>query len=270
MHSEENQPTKNRGIWLVVWSETSTIGKAAESALFKGFDIIQTSKDNQSGERIYLNISDIQSIKWFIKEFMIKYPEKKIKVLFLNAGKMIIWDTLHRGNFFVRANEWDQDINTHMHNIVLVEYLQTEWIIDKETKIIYNASTQIFAAREWFEDYARLKSIVSNMLLNNKALDITVLALSMVKWSYMTSELEKIMKEKWNDIDLYIKKNMPEWQPTLNKVTKITEKIIENKEITKGKIVVLDWWRIKTLGIEIPSECIYFDEESDSFKAIQK
>ena len=79
MHPEQQE--ENKEIWLVVWSETSTIGKAAESALLRNFNIIKTSKENKEGERIFLDISDVESIKWFIKNFVIKYPERKIKIL---------------------------------------------------------------------------------------------------------------------------------------------------------------------------------------------
>ena len=260
----------DKEIWLVVWSETSTIGKAAEKALLKNFNVIKTSKENKEGERIYLDISDVGSIKWFIENFVIKYPWRKIKVLFLNAGNMVKWDTIHRWNFFERSNAWDKDINTNVYNLLLVESLERAWIIDKDTKIIYNASTQIFKAREWLEDYAKLKSMVSNILLSDSNLDVTVLALSLVQWSHMTEEFEKMIEKKWLQMNDYIKENMPEWQPTLDQVTYITEKIIENREATKGKVICLDWWRIKLLGIPIPEECIYFDTESDTFRNIQK
>jgi hypothetical protein len=94
---------------------------------------------------------------------------------------MIFGDTIHRGNFFRRSNEGDKDINTHMYNLVLVESLERAGIIDKTTKIIYNASTQIFGAREGLEDYAKLKSMVANILLSDETLDITILALSLVQ-----------------------------------------------------------------------------------------
>ncbi len=262
--------SQHKEIWLVVWSETSTIGKAAEHALLKNFNIIKTSKEKKEWERIYLDITDTKSITWFIQNFLQKYPWKKIQVLFLNAGNMILWDTLHRWNFFRRSNEGDKNINTHIYNLVLVESLERANIIDKDTKIIYNASTQIFEARAWFEDYAKLKSMVTNILLSDDMLDITILALSLVEWSHMAKEFEKIIKEKWEDIASYIKKNMPEWQPTNDQITYITEKIIENKEATKGKIVCLDWWRIKSLDIDIPEECIYFNEKTNTFVPISK
>lgn len=266
----KEQSDIHKWIWLVVGSETSTIGKAAEDALVKNFINIKTSKENKAGERIYLDICDTKSIKWFIQEFVKKYPWEKIKVLFLNAGNMILGDTIHRGNFFRRSNEGDKDINTHIYNLVLVESLERAHIIDKETKVIYNASTQIFKARTWFEDYAKLKSMVTNILLSDENLDVTILSLSLVQWSHMANAFEEIMKKKWGNIDEYIKKNMPEWQPTTDQVSYITEKIIENKEATKGKIVCLDGWRIKSLGRDIPPECIYFDEKTDKFKAISQ
>ena len=264
----KNGINEEKEIWLVVWSETSTIGKAAENALLKNFSVIKTSKENKEGERIYLDICDTSSIKWFIQNFIKKYPWKKIKILFLNAGNMIIWDTIHRGNFFRRSNEGDKNINTHLYNLVLVESLERAWIIDSKTKIIYNASTQIFAAREWLEDYAKLKGMVANILLSDTNLDVSILSLSLVKWSHMTDEFEKLIKNKWWNIHEHIQKHMPEWQPTLDQVEYITEKILEHKEATKGKIICLDWWRIKSLGIAIPPECIYFDKKADTFKAI--
>lgn len=59
----------------------------------------------------------------------------------------MLGDSIHRGNFFRRSNAGDKDINTHIYNLVLVESLERADIIDKDTKVIYNASTQIFEAR---------------------------------------------------------------------------------------------------------------------------
>ncbi|HMS91313.1 MAG TPA: hypothetical protein PKC87_03780, partial [Candidatus Absconditabacterales bacterium] len=73
--------SQHKEIGLVVGSETSTIGKAAEHALLKNFNIIKTSKEKKEGERIYLDITDTKSITGFIQDFLQKYPGKKIQVL---------------------------------------------------------------------------------------------------------------------------------------------------------------------------------------------
>lgn len=258
----------NQELWLVVGSETSTIGQAAETALLKNFNVIKTSK-NENGERVYLDICNLESIQWFIKNFIKKYPWKKIKVLFLNAGSMIAGDTISRWNFFKRVNDGEMNINTHVYNIVLVESLQREGIIDKNTKIIYNSSVQIFSPKEWFEDYAKLKNMVSTILLEDKDLDVSVLILSLVKWTHMTKEFEKNLRERDINIDEYIKDTMPEWQPSLDQVEYITEKIIEHKQETKGKFICLDWGITRNLSKDISKDCIYFDKKSDSFKEIK-
>ena len=151
----------------------------------------------------------------------------------------------------------------------MVEQWERAGIIDENTKIIYNASTQIFGTRKGFEDYAKLKDMVANILLQDEKLDVTILALSLVKWSHMADEFERIAQKKWEDIDEYIKKNMPKWQPTLDQVAHITEKIIEHKNETKGKIICIDGGRIQWLGIDIPKECRYFDEKTDTFRTYQ-
>ncbi len=258
----------NQKIWLVVGSETSTIGQAAETALLKNFNVIKTSK-NENGERVYLDICKPESIQWFIRDFIKKYPGKKIKVLFLNAGNMIAGDTLSRSDFLKKVNEWEKSINTHVNNIVLVDSLQREWLIDKQTKIIYNSSVQMFSPKKGFEDYAKLKSIVANLLLMDKDLDVTILALSLVKWSRMTNEVEMAMKKRGEDVQEYIKKNMPEWQPSLDEVQFITEEIIRHRQKTRWKIVCLDWGIIKNLSKETSKDCIYFDKKSDFFKEIK-
>jgi len=261
--------TLQQEVWLIVWSETSTIGKAAESAIAKNFTTITTSKNSNSQDRMYLDITDVNSIKLFIKEFIQKYPGQKLKVLFLNSGNMMRWDTLHRGNIFRRVNEWDKDLNTNMHNILLVESLQREWIIDKDTKVIYNASVQILVPKPGTEDYAKVKSMIANILLSDENLDVTILALSLVKGSKMTETFQKRFEENGGKMEEYIIQNMPKWQPTLDDVSYITEKIIENKEVTRGKIVCVDWWITRNLSKEDKESCICFDRESNTFKELE-
>jgi hypothetical protein len=114
-------------VWLIVWSETSIIGKAAESAIAKTFKTINTSKNAESQDRMYLDICNIPSIKWFVKEFSERYPGLTLKVLFLNSGNMMSGDTLDRGNMIRRINSWEKDLNTNIHNLMLVEHLQRAW-----------------------------------------------------------------------------------------------------------------------------------------------
>lgn len=256
-------------VWLIVWSETSIIGKAAESAIAKTFKTINTSKNAESQDRMYLDICNIPSIKWFVKEFSERYPGLTLKVLFLNSGNMMSGDTLDRGNMIRRINSWEKDLNTNIHNLMLVEHLQRAWIINQDTKIIYNASVQILVPKPGTEDYAKVKSMVANILLSDENLDVTVLALSLVEWSNMTDTFQKRLEKNWGNLQEYIAKNMPEWQPTLDQVSYITEKIIENREQTRGKIVCLDWWITKSLPKQEKIWCIYFDQQTNSFKTLE-
>lgn len=270
-------------LWLVIGSETSTIGQAAERALLKNFSIIKTSK-NKEGERVYLDIANIDSIETFVKNFLTKYPWKKVKVLFLNAGNMVVGDSLDDWEFikfflkeyfflFMGANlelkstnkEERKNINSHIYNLVLIECLKKEGVINEDTKIIYNSSVQMMVPKKWFEDYAKLKKVVANFLLMNKDLDVTVLALSLVKWSHMADEAQKFMEERWVNMKAYIEENMPEGQPSLEEVEELTEKILEHKQETKGKIVCLDGGIIRGLAKEDRKDCVYFDKKRDGF-----
>lgn len=265
----DNTDTLKQEVWLIVWSETSTIGKAAESAIAKVFTTINTSKNSDSKDRMYLDITSVDSIKSFIKNYIQKYPGQKLKLLFLNSWNILRWDTLHRGNFFRRVNQWEKDLNTNIYNLVLVESLQREGIIDKNTKVIYNASIQILVPKPGTEDYAKVKSMITNILLSDENLDVTILALSLVKGSKMTDAFQKRFEENWGKMEDYIRQNMPDWQPTLDDISYITEKIIENKETTKGKIVCIDWGISKNLAKDDKKSCIYFDKQSNTFKNLE-
>jgi hypothetical protein len=61
---------------------------------------------------------------------------------------MNIGDSLKRGNFFSRANDGDPEINAHLNNVVLLESLSRAGIVTPETKVIYNASVQVFDGKE--------------------------------------------------------------------------------------------------------------------------
>ncbi|MEI7477285.1 MAG: hypothetical protein WCJ81_01825 [bacterium] len=128
-----------------------------------GFTTIVPSVAN--GNAWHLDILDIKSIHTFIKEYTKRYPNTPLDVLFLNSGIMNKGNTITRGNFFRRSNNGDKDINLHLHNVLLVEDLQRHGIITQKTKIIYNASIQIFAPKEGTEDYAFLKNMTATLLL---------------------------------------------------------------------------------------------------------
>ena len=56
----------------------------------------------------------------------------------------------------------------------------------------------------------------------------------------MANEFQKSIEEKGIDWSDYVRQHMPEGQPTLDQVASVTEKIIQHKQETKGKIVCLD------------------------------
>ena len=232
---------KNKALVVGTWK--SKIWQSVANLLTENFDVIKTSKSSLGIEM--LDILDVQSIKKFIRNYREKYGKETLKTVFLNSGIMNSWDTINRSNFFLRANNWDPTINTHLNNIMLVERLQMAWIIDTDTKVIYNASVQIVDKKKGYEDYAYMKRLVSSLLLNDDRWNPTILCASLVKWTAMENNFKKKMNKNWNNwFGKFIEENMPHGQPSLADIDNAVEQILIHKEETRGKLVFVDWWSI--------------------------
>lgn len=258
----------NKDIVLVVWSSSSEIWKSIFNSLTDTFDVIWTTrekilncieeKQTEKNHRMYLDISKSENVDQFIEDFLSQYWNKKIKTLFLNVWMTNAGDTIDRWNFFRRANNWDPTITTHINNLMLVESLQRKKLINENTKVIYNASIQVFLPKDGFNDYAFLKNMVSSLLLGDERLDCTILCCSLVKGTTGSDKFEKVLKEKGSSIENYVKNNMPNWQPSLEDVNIVTKLITSHKEQTKNKYVLIDGWAFKQNYANNPK---VFDED---------
>lgn len=248
---------------LVLWTWTSKIWQSVANLLIDNFDVIKTSKD--ASDFTKLDILDIQSIKDFIKHYLEIYGTKPLKAIFLNSWVMNIWDTINRFNFYRRSNNWDSDINTHLYNVVLLERLQMAWIVNTETKVIYNSSVQIVDGKPWFEDYAHMKSLVSSLLLNDDRWNTTVLCASLVEWTTMAEKFKNKLNQNWADwFQNFVKKNMPYWQPSLADIDNAVEQILLHKEETKWKFVFVDGWSVKNNKPEsIDEDFLFYDKKAN-------
>ncbi len=120
---------------------SSAIGKTIAEVLSEDFSVIKTSKNDGDTEK--LDITSVDSIKSFVSKCL-KENKKPLETIFLNSGVMNRGNTINRSNFYRRSNNGDPSINTHLYNVVLLERLQQAGLITPETKVIYNASVQIF------------------------------------------------------------------------------------------------------------------------------
>lgn len=248
---------------LVVWTWTSKIWQSVANLLIDNFDVIKTSKD--AADFTKLDILNIQSIEDFIKHYLEIYGTKPLKAIFLNSWVMNAGDTINRFNFYRRSNNWDSDINTHLYNVVLLERLQMVWIVKTETKVIYNSSVQIVDGKPWFEDYAHMKSLVSNLLLNDDRWNTTVLCASLVEWTTMVEKFKNKLNQNWADwFQNFVKKNMPYWQPSLADIDNVVEQILLHKEETKWKFVFVDGWSVKNNKPEsIDEDFLFYDKKAN-------
>ncbi len=244
---------------LVVGAGTSKIWQSIAGLLMSTFDVIKTSKDSLDATR--LNILDVKSIKNFISNYLEKYWDKLLNVVFLNSGFLNTGDTMNRFNFYRRANEGDPSINTHLNNVLLLERLTMAKIINPDTKVIYNASVQVLQPKTWYEDYAFIKKLVSNLILNDERRNPTILCVSLVEWTSMEQTFKENMNE--DNFQKYVEKNMPYWQPTLDDVNKVVDQILSQKEETRWKLVLLDWWIVEKNNPDLlTDDVLLYDKES--------
>ena len=257
---------KNKALVVGTW--TSKIWQSVADLLADNFDVIKTSKGALGIEN--LDILDVQSIEIFIRNYKEKYGKETLKAVFLNSGIMSAWDTINRSNFFRRANNWDPTINAHLNNIMLVERLQMAWIIDTDTKVIYNASVQIVDEKKWYEDYAYMKRLVSSLLLNDDRWNTTILCASLIKWTTMENNFKKEMNKNWSTwFEKFIKENMQHGQPSLADIENAVEQILIHKEETKGKMIFVDWWSINNNKNKSMFDNIFFyDKETNTLISV--
>ncbi|MCX6822951.1 MAG: hypothetical protein NTX91_03045 [candidate division SR1 bacterium] len=255
---------------LVVGTGTSKIGQSIANSLADTFEVIKTSKD--SLDMTKLNILDVQSIQDFVQNYVERYGKNPLKVVFLNSGMMNVGSTITRSNFYRRSNNGDPEINIHLYNIVLLERLQMAGIINEETKVIYNATIQIIDEKKGYEDYAYMKRLVSNLLINDDRWDATVLCSSLVEGTTMETIFKnKLNKGSKNGFEKFIKKNMPYGQPSLVDVDNAVEQILLHKEETKGKLVFLDGGAIqKNKKESITDDFLFYDNKINSLISYDK
>ncbi len=259
--SVQNRPRESA---LVVWTWRSKIGQSVANLLKENFDVIHTSKDTDDFSQ--LDIVNIESIDKFIDRYIDTYGRKPLNTVFLNSWYMNIGDSLKRGNFFGRANDWDPEINAHLNNIVLLESLSRAGIVTPETKVIYNASVQVFDGKEWYEDYAMMKKIVTTLVLEYQRWDATVLCLSLVEGTGMAETFKEKLNANGNDwFKKFVEKNMPYGQPTLSDIDHAVELILSHKEETKCKIIFIDGWSLGRNKPEvIKNDFLFYDRTTNS------
>lgn len=246
---------------LVVWTGTSIIGQSIAHALWDIFDVIKTSKD--SSESLQLDILSIPSIKLFIQQYKEKYGDKPIATLFLNSGVMNQGKDIYQSRDVIKKyNNGDKDIAIHLNNVVLLERLAMAWIITPATKVIYNASAQIVDPKSWYEDYAVLKKLVSNLILNDERWNATILCPSLVQWTAMTAKFEQACAILWKSVFAkYIKQNMPWGQPTLQDIDAAVQQIVQHPEETKQKFVFVDGGSVyKNKRNMLDNDCLVYDK----------
>lgn len=253
-------------IALCVWSQTSKLGISAAHQLSKLFSVVSTTKvaDTNTSHTLFLDIANTKDVLRFVSAFKEKHPNTVLSALFLNAGVMNRGKHINRFTLTRRQNAGDPEVTTHINNLVLVEQLKFAWLISEKTKIIYNASVQIFDPKEWFEDYATLKRIMTSCLLGYRSLDVTILCLALVKWTKMADEYLAHISNP----DDFIAQYMPEGQPTLAWFSHLIEKIIAEKEYTRDKFIIYDGGMLKMMwkvSDELLEYGLVYTPDTDTF-----
>jgi len=224
---------------LLIWSQSSNIWLSVKRVLSNTYSIIETSKDYSL--EVVLDFYNKRSLE----ESIIKLKEilngKKLEVVFINSGVLIAWNSLSDASFFEQEEQWNKAIRFHLHIVEFVKNLIDSNVIDGKTKIIYNASIQVFSPKKWYEDYAVLKKTTSELLMWIKGLNITILCASLIKSTKMTDYFLKELSDQWFDIEEYIQQQFPKGQPTLDDLNNVVMNIIANSEATRKKYVILDW-----------------------------
>ncbi|PID34708.1 MAG: hypothetical protein CR971_01870 [candidate division SR1 bacterium] len=251
---------------LVVGVGNSKIAQSIASVLAEQDKLhgkLITTSHQKSHEFMNLDILNIDSIKKFIDNYLEKYGKQKLNSVFLNSGFMNKGKSLGRHNVIKKINDKDYQVNLHFNNIILLERLSMAGIIDNNTKVIYNASIQIFDSKEGYEDYAYMKKLVSELIINDDHRNPTILCLSLVKGTTMESLFKE---EKGEDsFNEFISKNMEDGQPSLGNINNVVTKILEDPQGTKGKFVLLDGGILMKNNPEIINDdFLFYDKEKDA------